>query len=298
MFRNKASLHFCTVLTFFIFYLSPASSAEDDLWFFVLVKSNNYSQSQEGKLTLLNYHFFSELFGREEGKIKSATLTRVGSAEEAKVYEDRDDTFYYEGGHFNNVEALDEKHPNGDYHFRIELASGEKIDTDLSLRGPQGKTDIPAPIKIYFFQDNKEVKPYAVDPNKPTTVKWSPYSNGQADPNGIVDDMIFVVFQDCQGERVFHTGLPFKESRYMKYDVNETTVPMSRFKPGQTYSMFVEFPHVVDSKIVNGIPAFTSYATATYLDIHTTGESDENSCPDKMPPLDTGQTDRMDVEIN
>ena len=62
--------------------------------------------------------------------------------------------------------------------------------------------------------------------------------------------------------------------------------------------MFVEFPHVVDSKVVNGVPGFTSYATATYTDINTVGEIDPSSCPDELPPLDTGQTDRMDVEIN
>ena len=83
-----------------------ASSIEnEDIWFFVLVKSNNYSQDQDGNLKLLNFHFFSELFGKEPGKIKSATLARTGSNAEAFVYEDRGEAFYYEGGHYNTVDA-------------------------------------------------------------------------------------------------------------------------------------------------------------------------------------------------
>ena len=296
--KNRFLLKATIFAAFIALYVIPVTSAQDDLWFFVLVKSNNFSQSQDGKLTLLNYHFFSELFGKQMGKIKSATLTRVGKNGESFNYEDRSETFYYEGGHYNTVESLDNAHPNGEYRFQIVLASGDQIETTLSLKGPDGLTDIPAPIQISFYQDGMKVKQKTVNPDLPLQVKWSPYSNGRADANGIVDDMIFVVFQNCQGERVFHTGLPFKEAEYTKYNITEINVPAGRFKPGQTYSMFVEFPHVVDSKVVNGVPGFTSYATATYTDINTVGKIDPNSCPDEIPPLDTGQTDRMDVEIN
>lgn len=296
--KNRFLLQATIFATFIALYVIPVLSAQDDLWFFVLVKSNNYSQSQDGKLTLLNYHFFSELFGKETGKIKSATLTRVGKDGESFNYEDRSETFYYEGGHFNTVESLDNVHPNGDYRIQIVLASGDQIETTLSLKGSDGLTDIPAPIQISFYQDGMKVKQKTVNPDLPLQVKWSPFSNGRPDANGIVDDMIFVVFQNCQGDRVFHTGLPFKEAEYTKYNVTEINVPAGRFKPGQTYSMFVEFPHVVDSKVVNGVPGFTSYATATYTDINTVGKIDPNNCPDEIPPLDTGQTDRMDVDIN
>ena len=79
----------------------------------------------------------------------------------------------------------------------------------------------------------------------------------------------------------------------MTFATEEVTVPVGRFKPGQAYSMFVEFPHVVHSGENNGVSGFTSYATATYLDVKSTGLSSEE-CPEKMPPLDTGQTDRME----
>ncbi|MFT5350827.1 MAG: hypothetical protein ACI909_003293 [Planctomycetota bacterium] len=283
---------------FLALYVLPASSEQDDLWFFVLVKSNNYAQDTEGEIKLLNYHFFSELFGKEPGKIKSATLSQPGKEGESFNYEDRGEAFYYEGGHFNTEASVDTAHPNGDYRFQIKLSSGSEVDATLALRGPGGETDIPAPIQISFSQLGEKVKQKEVNPDLPLQVKWSPYSNGQADPKGIVDDMIFVVFQNCQGERVFHTGLPFKEANYTKYNVTEINVPAGSFKSGQTYSLFVEFPHVVDSVIANGVPGFTSYATATYTDITAIGEIDNSTCPDDIPPLDTGQTDRMDVEIN
>ena len=275
------------------------STTESDkgLWFFVLVKSNNYSQSLDGTLTLLNYHFFSEVFAQGPGIVESASLQRLGSDGQPYNYQDKGDAFYYEGGHYNTVEEVDAAHPNGEYRFRIELAAGDLVVKELSLQGPGGKTDIPKPIHISLLQSGRQIAPDSVDPDKPLTVRWSPYSNGRSDPNGIVDDMIFVVFQDCHGERVFHTGLPFKESSYMTFATEEVTVPVGRFKPGQAYSMFVEFPHVVDSGTDNGVPGFTSYATATYLDVKSTGKALEE-CPQDMPPLDTGQTDRMELDYH
>lgn len=278
----------------------PASGSQKEtdqgLWFFVLVKSNNYSQDIDGELTLLNYHFFSEIFAKGPGLVKSASLQRLGSDEPPYLYEDKGDAFYYEGGHYNTVDAVDAAHPNDEYRFRIELTSGESVNQQLSLSGPGGKTDIPKPVHISLLQGGRQISPDAVDPAKPLKVRWSPYSNGRSDPNGIVDDMIFVVFQDCHGKRVFHTGLPFKESSYMTFAAEEVTVPVGRFKPGQMYSMFVEFPHVVDSGVDNGVAGFTSYATATYLDVKSTGETVED-CPRELPPLDTGQTDRMEIDI-
>jgi len=298
MLRKTLSLKTIVAGIFLILFLQPVSSKQEDLWFFVLVKSNNHSQNQEGELKLLNYHFFSEIFGKENGLIKSAKLSLVGNDKAAFEYEDRGDTYYYEGGHFNTLDLVDIAHPNGEYRFEIELMSGKKVDASMLLSGPDGHTDIPAPIQVYFHQQGEKIHQAKVNPDLPLKVTWSPYSNGQADANGIVDDMIFVVFQSCQGERVFHTGLPFKEEEYTKYDTTEINVPAGSFKPGQTYSMFVEFPHVVDSIIVDDVPGFTSYATATYTDIDTLGKIEPESCPDEIPPLDTGQTDRMNVEIN
>ena len=270
----------------------PATAADPGMWFFVLVKSSNYSQNNAGELTLLNYHFFSELFPKDGyGDAFEGSLTRHDAPDAPMPYVDRGDNYYIEGGHFDTVGDLDAAFPNGEFEFEIQSAA-TSIRAELTLSGPDGQTDIPEPVTIALYQDGALIHPESIDPDEAVTVRWSRYSNGRADPNGVVDDMIFVVVQDCTGERIVHTGLPFKEPEYLTFRAKELRIEPGTLSPGEPFAMFVEFPHVVDSVIVEGIPGFTSYATATYLDVHTTGEALTTRCLDEMPPMDTGQTDR------
>jgi len=290
------------LLTIFALFSTAGCSAEsfaDDetgLWFFVLVKSSNYSQSSAGQLTLLNYHFFSEIFPKP-GYADSlrGRMIRHDAPGEPMQYEDRGANFYIEGGHFNTVEEADQAYPNGQFTFEIENKFVE-ISVALNLSGTDGKTEIPEPIHISLLQGNQFVSPLGVDVAKPLLIRWSEYSNGAADQNGIVDDMIFLVVQNCRGQRIVHTGLPFENADYLTYRARELTVDAGTFRPGEPYAMFVEFPHVIDSIIVDGVPGFTSYATATYLDIQTTGEAVDSACLDEMPAMDTGQTERQETQ--
>ena len=268
-------------------------SSETGIWFYVLVKSSNYSQNDSGELTLLNYHFFSEIFPKPgySGTLQGR-LVRRGAPNEPMNYEDRGKNYYYEGGHFETIEEADRLQPNGLFDFEID--GGEiRVRSTMKLGDANGETDIPAPITITLLQGGEPVSPAAVDPGESLLIRWSEYSNGAPDENGIVDDMIFVVLQNCQGERIVHTGLPFENDDYMTYRSRELTVDAGTLRPGEPYAMFVEFPHVVDSSIVSGVPGFTSFATATYLDIQTRGEADiDSACLTEMPAMDTGQTDR------
>ena len=272
--------------------LVAGCSRQSDISFVVLVKSSNYAQDAEGQLTLLNYHFFSEIFLHPEGSLTSATLTRADAPGEPMEYVSRGDNYYFEGGHFDSVEEVDRTHRNGAYVLNITTPTVQLRDMTLLLEGPSGTTDIPEPITISLWQDDIRVHPLSVDPAKNLVFRWSAYSNGAADPREIVDDMIFVVVADCQGERIFHTGLPF-QGEYTTFRTTEILIESGALSPGQPYSAFVEFPHVVDSRIERGVPGFTSYATATYLDLRTTGPRADEACPDVPPPMDTGQTDRI-----
>ncbi len=263
-----------------------------DVSFYVLVKSANYSQDANDSLTFLNNHMFSEIFFEEGSSLENLFLTRVEDLDNPMPYDKRDHDYYMEGGHFDSVPELDAAYPNGDYHFKFDM-QGRTIESIMNIAGPNGETDIPAPITIHFYQDGAKVSSTAVDPSKQLTIRWSDYSNGRNDPNGIVDDMIFVVMADCYGERITHTGLPF-QGEYTKWDTTEEIVEAEFLKTGHPYTIFVEFPHVVDSSIKNGVPGFTSYATATYMDVMTTGPDTSASCPADKIPMDTGQTDRMD----
>ena len=182
---------------------------------------------------------------------------------------------------------------SGTFAFDIEAPSVRLHQQALRLEGPGGHTDIPRPITISFHQRGEAVSSFMIDPSEALTVRWSVYSNGQADPRGIVDDMIFVVIADCHGGRVFHTGLPF-QGDYLTFETREILVEAGTLKTEHPYAAFVEFPHVVDSRIINGVPGFTSYATATYVDLRTRGPASDASCPEAPPPMDTEQTDRME----
>lgn len=270
--------------------------AETGLWFFVLVKSSNYSQNSEGELTLLNYHFFSEIFTKPNGPgITRGQINRPEAADRVMRYEDRGTNWYFEGGHFDSLVEIDNTYPNGNFVFEIANDLVE-INAELSLSGADGTTEIPDPIAISLIQDGRAKSPTRIDPEKPLLVRWSNYSNGAPDDNGIVDDMIFVVIQNCQGKRIVHTGLPFENADYLTFRETELAIEANTLLPGEPYAMFVEFPHVADSTVVSGVPGFASFATATYLDIQTTGDAVDSACLEQMPAMDTGQTDRLKPE--
>jgi len=269
-----------------------SASDDRDIWFYVLVKSSNYSQNNAGELKLLNYHFFSEIFPTSDQVSVTASIVRHNAPIQPLYYHDRGKTWYVEGGHFPSLAAVDAAYPNGDFTFSIKTDKADISSSTLSLAGKNGASEIPKPITIYLEQEGERVEPDNIDPGKGLTISWSPYSNGGPGPNGILDDMIFVVVQDCRGERIVHTGLPFKNKEYLNFRETNVRLEGGRLRPGEPYAMFVEFPHVVDSAISDGIPGFTSFATATYLDLTTTGKPRDKSCLQKMPAMDTGQTDR------
>jgi hypothetical protein len=268
--------------------LGDSSAIAGTVRFFVVVKSSNYSQKSDGELKLLNFHFFSEVFPAPGSEVHGALMSRNFDRE--KSYEKKNDTLYIEGGHFPSLAALDAAYPNDTYRVTIDDQSTEVANGTLDFRGDGGVTDIPEPIHISIAQEGRTVAPTDIESSKPTTIRWNRFSNGQSDPRGIVDDMIFVVIQDCRGRNVFHTGLPF-EGKYLRHEASEVQVPAHLLKAGQPYSMFVEMPHVVDSTRAHGIPGFASFATATYLDLRTLGIASAE-CPAVLPPMDTGQTDR------
>ncbi|MDG1709312.1 MAG: hypothetical protein P8H03_11155 [Emcibacteraceae bacterium] len=268
---------------------------QDDVSFYVMVKSANYSQSADDSLTFLNNHMFSEIFFNEGKDIKGATLIRDEDPDTVMPFEKRDHDYYFEGGHFDSVAELDATYPNGNYTFNIEL-NDRIVNATMNIEGPNGRTDIPDPITITFHQDGAKVPSSEIDADKQLTIRWTDYSNGRNDPKGIVDDMIFVVMADCYGERITHTGLPFSGEEYTKWDATEVVVEADFLKTGHPYSIFVEFPHVVDSSNIMGVAGFTSFATATYMDLVTQGPDTSANCPATKVPMDTGQTDRMDME--
>lgn len=290
--RLQASVAALAAAVIALMFAPVVMGQAEDLTFFVVVKSSNYTQARNGNLTLLNYHFFSEVFLKEGGEVTDARIWRKGHKDGAMTYKDRGHNHYMEGGHFATLAAVDAAFPNGVYVFDVSTPSGDIDEVALTLAGPAGESQIPAPITITLLQDGEEIDPLAIDPNKALLVDWSEFEIGEADPRGIIDDLIFFVIQNCHGVRIVHTGLPFEEAPYLTYEAGSYTVPTGTMKPGAPHSMFVEFPNQVNTVMVDGVAGFATYATASYLDTRTTGEPIGKKCPDTVPPMDTGQTDR------
>ena len=205
----KPAVQFFSAMFFAAVATSEAATPDTGRYFIVLVKSSNYSQNRDDELTRLNYHFFSEVFPHNPDTTVTGSLRHDGAGSSAMFYEKRERNHYIEGGHFDTLEEADITHPNGLYRLSVKTSKVHIVNQQLNLAGDGGATEIPEPITIHLSQGGNAVAPDKLDPNQTLTISWSEYSNGRDDPRGIVDDMIFVVMQDCTGARIVHTGLPF-----------------------------------------------------------------------------------------
>ncbi len=182
---------------------------QDHVTFLVIGKTTNHRQSADGAMSLLNYHFFAEIFVKEGGSVTDASLGFPGG--QSQPFEDRGFVHELHGGRYDDEAELDRSYPNGDYTFRFDTPSGTMDGRVLSVRGTGGgQSRIPKAVKITLRQDGRDVSPEAVDPDKDLEVTWTAFVTGESDPNGIVDDLIFAVVGDCHGEKTVHSGRPFE----------------------------------------------------------------------------------------
>lgn len=276
---------------------TKVSAVDRNLDFFVVVKSHNHRQDWDGNRTLLNYHFFAEIFISTGCKILSAQIGRRGAGDGVRAFRPHgddvlgDNAWYVEGGWYDDLEGVDQAFPNGEYIFDIETPDGWLRDGAVKLSGQDGVSEIPAAPEITLFQGGEPISPGRIDPELETIVTWGDYERGQTDPNGIIDDMVFVVAADCFGNRIVKSGLCF-EDHFLDYREKSYRIPAGTLLPGRRHSMFVELPHVAHSVRVGQVPGFACFASATYMDLQTLGEPVGEPCPETLRPLDTGESDR------
>jgi hypothetical protein len=264
-------------------FLGPGPG--DHVSFVVMGKTTNHRQSESGDLHLLNFHFFAEIFVRQGGKVSEGKLVFPGGAEQP--FSDGGSLLELHGGRFDRQEALDQKYPTGDYLLRFQTAGGTVDGRKLRMRA----SPLPAPARVTLLQDGKPVSPDSVDPAMDLTVAWSEFESARPDPNGILDDLVFVVVGNCRAERVVHSGRPFEGTPFLTYRARDFTIPPGRLAPGEPHQMFVEHA-AVDTSDEDGIVGLVTYASTTFLDFRTLGSPAGRPCPGIMPPFDGGQTDR------
>lgn len=266
---------------------------EDHVTFLVMGKTTNHRQSADGAMSLLNYHFFAEIFVEEGGSVTDASLGFPDG--KSQPFTDLGFVQEVHGGRYDAEAELDRSYPDGDYTFRFDTPSGNLPGRVLSVRGTGstggGQSRIPQAVRITLRQDGREVSPNAVDPDKDLEVAWNAFVTGESDPNGIVDDLIFAVLGDCHGEKTVHSGRPFEGTPYLTYTTRNYVIPAEKLSPGEPHQLFVEHAKV-DTSTDDGLVGLVTYAATTFLDFRTTGVASGAPCPPSMPKMDQGQTDR------
>ncbi|NKB36972.1 MAG: hypothetical protein GKR93_07330 [Gammaproteobacteria bacterium] len=269
-----------------------AEQEQEDVSFVVLGKTANYRQSASGKHSLLNYHFFAEIFLKKGGKVHRAALITPGGKNEL-VFKGDESVLEVHGGRYKDEASLNQAFPDGNYIFSYRLSDNTLLNETVIINNSTSQSRIPAIVDITLLQDGRRVSPGRIDPDVDLLVGWSVFETGNADPNTIVDDLVFVVTGDCHGRKIDHSGGPFSGNEYLTYASSNYTILKSVLKPGESYQLFVEHADV-DTSSYREIPEIATYAATTFLDIHTIGEQSRGrrKCSKIMPAMDGGQTDR------
>lgn len=260
--------------------------------FLVMGKTTNHRQDPDlSERSLLNYHFFAEIFVRNGGVVADASLAFPDGGEQR--FEDLGYVLELHGGRYDDEQALDRAYPDGVYRLRYRTPTA-KVDRVMEVQTGEVLSRIPPPPRITLNQEGRLVPADAVDPSKDLVVTWSEFAVGASDPNGILDDLVFVVLGDCRGEKTVHSGRPFEGTSFLTYATKEFVIPKEKLRAGEPHQMFVEHATVETSE-EDGVVGLVTYASTTFLDFHTRGGSAVPPCPPRMTPIDQGQTDRREV---
>ena len=258
----------------------------------VLGKSINHRQSGDEDLALLNTVFFAEIFLTENGVVTNGLLRGPGDAAEGLQFpEDR--IQFLAGNRQYSIEALTEHYPDATYHFSFDTPDGNVAGLPATFRRDKGESRNPGPIEVRLYQSGRKVVPQNIDPDQDLVVRWSDFSKGAADPKGIIDDMIYVIFGDCMGNEINHSGHALSNPNALTYAASEYSIPSAILSAGRPYQLEVEHSNM-DTDVWNNIEIIVTYAATTFLDIRTSGQDqNDDTCPAMPYAMDGGQTDRQ-----
>lgn len=270
--------------------VSPSLQAQEQHAQFVLLgKTANHRQSADGELTFLNTVFFGEIFLIPGGVVTNGFVTGPGNAKDP-MYFGEGEVLFFAGNRHPSVQDLNEHYPNGTYYFSFDTPDGNIRDLPVVLSSKGQASRHPDPIRLTLYQNGKIADPNTVDPDSDLRVVWSEFTNGAADPTGLIDDMIYAMFGNCHGDLTVHSGHAFEEHA-ITYRAKDFTIPKESLHPGQVHQIEVEFSEMDTGREFN-IPTIVTHAASTFLDIQTTGVNEGVQCPELPFAIDGGQTDR------
>ena len=289
---TNTTLLFLMVIGFSGGSSGQAPQLQTDITFVVVGKTGNFSQSAGGTVSALNYHFFAEIFVQENGRIKQAALLTPDNPFEGIAFSDSGYALEMHGGRYPNEIELEHHYPDGNYIFRYDTPSTGLLEQPISLANSASDSSrLPDAPHIILSQNGKLISPHLIQADLPLTVTWSTFEQGNQDPLGIVNDLVFVIMGDCHGNRISHSGRPFENAPYLDYAATEFIIPAEHLLAENAYQLSVEHA-IVDTTITKGVPGIATFATTTFLDIMTLGRaSGEAACPEILKNFDAGQTD-------
>jgi hypothetical protein len=283
----RVPLAILVVLAALVLFQSRATAQPVDVTFLVVGKTSKYNQDSLGRLNVQQFNFFSEIFLTPNGTVTDAYVTIQGR-EDGTIPLERvfapsplvGDFMTNAGGYVahQTEKEMDATFPDTSYVFNLKTPSGNVVDRVLAFDG----SGTPEPITITLSQDNAKVSIDAIDPDQDVRVTWTDFSRGAADPNGILDDLIFIAVDDCNVEDMVHSGRPFEGRRFYTFRDSDFTVEADSLKPGQTYLLKVEHADLVETTLVDGVPGLATYATATFMQFRTTGKAATDACPGEV----------------
>lgn len=256
---------------------SISEAQEEDVLFVVLGKMSLYSQARDGELTLRNHHFVAEIMPKVGGKVLGGELWRRDDPSDRYRFESEGEAFLAHGGRFDAPDELHEAHPDGEYVFTYETATGQVDAQVLSLaRRPNIESALEA-ARITLTQASRPASAGAIRPDQDLEVRWTLAPEMAAQPGGLVDDLIFVLAFNCFGERIAHSGRPFQGGSFLTYRDDTFVIPAEALSSGLRYSLIVE-QATADTSEHEGIPGIATYATLTFVDFETAGDA-TRTCP-------------------
>ena len=280
--------------------LGAASAAPGDVrpQVFLVGKTVNYRQAVDGGLTRLNYHFFAEI---------SLPPGLQGGAARLIDPDGRVIFFQPSGGilsipgkrDLTTLADLNAYAPNGAYIVQFDAPPARAVKGTIPLLATDEA--LADPVHLTLLQNGQPVSPGAVEVGKSLTVAWSSFRKGHSDPNGIVDDLIFVHVGNCRGQIITRTPTPFAEKPALTYRSSSYTIDANTLEAGATYQIDVEHAPLETRRLADvsaGVAALAlaTYPATTYLDFHTQGAS-SNTCPDQPYRMDNGQSDRQSAPV-
>ena len=271
-------------------FLLNLAQAEDkikltqkDVTFYGTGKVSRYQQKSNDELVMMRPLFFAEIFIKEGGLVKNASITSPGkNGKKTRLsyrYSESNEIgdVMYLSSIFESFESLEDEFPMGEYKFSFETSEGIVNNSIVSY---QDNAFPPHPI-IILIQDDTEIETHEVDTSKDLLITWPDFSAGRSDKNNILDDPIFVAIDSCNIEDIFHSGRPFEKNGYLSFEASSYLIPANGLEPGQKYEMYVEHAIFTDTQIDHGIPGFATLASSTYMSFNTLGDNDPSYCLEK-----------------